>query len=127
MHKYRQSSNRLIGFLVIELILGLLFARVPIHVISTPFFILLALYQIGSYLTETITVNKDEVLLKTGLLSQKTMEVPLQKINSVAIHRGILARILNYGTIAIFTGNDVSGIKFRGIDDPEGLKRRLKP
>lgn len=34
--------------------------------------------------------------------------------------------MLNYGTVVIYTGNDVSGIAFERLDNPSEIKRVLQ-
>ncbi|MEX2213458.1 MAG: PH domain-containing protein [Phycisphaeraceae bacterium] len=46
-------------------------------------------------------VTNKRVVVKTGLVWRKTMELILQKIESIEVNQSILGRILGYGTITI--------------------------
>lgn len=51
--------------------------------------------------TDEFAITNKRVIVKTGLISRKTAEMNLAKIENVGIEQGLLARILNYGTITI--------------------------
>ena len=55
---------------------------------------------IDKYSDEFAITNR-RVIIKTGLISRKTFEMNLSKIESVNVDQGILGRILGYGTISI--------------------------
>jgi uncharacterized membrane protein YdbT with pleckstrin-like domain len=49
---------------------------------------------------EFVVTNK-RVIVKTGIISRKTLEMNLNKIESVNVDQSIMGRLLNYGTITI--------------------------
>ena len=49
---------------------------------------------------EFVVTNK-RVIVKTGIFSRKTLEMNLNKIESVNVDQSIMGRLLNYGTITI--------------------------
>lgn len=84
-------------------------------------FILLP-YHVLRYLTTSIELRKNTVVLRKGILSKSEMEVPYAKINSVGIHRSLVGRGLGYGDVLISIGNDSTGIAYKGINTPDKLK-----
>jgi uncharacterized membrane protein YdbT with pleckstrin-like domain len=50
--------------------------------------------------TELAVTNK-RAIYKTGLIQRKTTELFLNKIESVEVDQGVLARLLNYGTVTL--------------------------
>lgn len=50
--------------------------------------------------TEMAVTNK-RVIIKTGLISRRTVELNLSKVENVAVDQGILGRMLDYGTITV--------------------------
>lgn len=50
--------------------------------------------------TEIIVTNR-RIILKTGLIGRKTIEMNIDKIESVIVSQGMLGRILDYGTLII--------------------------
>ena len=126
MYQYRQSTTRLAAILVVDAVIGLCMWFTPIGKVFDVVLALALLGLIVGYFTQRISVEGSTVALTTGILSQKTTEIPLGKINAVTVKRGMFGRIFGYGTLTILTGNDTSGIKFVGLDRPDEVKRRLK-
>ena len=67
--------------------------------------------MINKYSDEFAITNR-RVIIKTGLISRKTFEMNLSKIESVNIDQTILGRILGYGTI-IIVGYELLGLRLR--------------
>lgn len=78
------------------------------------------------YTHNTITLGDKALVLKKGVLTVDTTDIPYAKINTVRIKVGMLGRLLNYGDIVIHSGNDTSGIVFKGIEAPERLKQEIQ-
>lgn len=76
--------------------------------------------------SEKLIIDEKHVKLKTGILSNNETDIPFDKINTIAIRQGLLGKILNYGSIVIFTGNDTSGILFGWIDKPKEIKAEIQ-
>lgn len=55
---------------------------------------------IRSLTTEMVVTNK-RVIMKQGLISRKTLEMALGKIETVGVDQGFWARIFGYGTLTI--------------------------
>lgn len=51
--------------------------------------------------TTELAVTNRRVIAKVGLVSRKTSEILLSKVESVEVQQGILGRILNYGTVTV--------------------------
>lgn len=66
--------------------------------------------------TELVITNK-RVIAKVGLIRRETIELKVDKVESIQIQQGIFGRILNYGSIIISgAGNPQAPIK--SIDKP---------
>lgn len=62
--------------------------------------------------TEMAITNK-RVLIKTGLISRRTLELNLAKIETIGIDQGIFGRMLNFGTVTVVgTGGTREPFKF---------------
>lgn len=70
-------------------------------------FILLAIINVTS--TELAVTNK-KVIGKAGFIRRVSIDLPLEKLESVNIDQGIIGRILGYGRVSIrgVGGNNVS-------------------
>ena len=96
-------------------------------------FILLFAYGIGIIFlilefltrkTSEFAVTNKRVVLKTGIISRKALDVQLDKIEGIVVDQGILGRMLNYGTI-IVRGTGGASQPFHKIDDPLNFKRMV--
>ena len=84
------------------------FALVLVMTVIFPIlFILLAIINVTS--TELAVTNK-KVIGKAGFIRRVSIDLPLEKLESVNIDQGIIGRILGYGRVSIrgVGGNNVS-------------------
>lgn len=51
--------------------------------------------------TDEFVITNKRIIIKMGLLSRRTLEMNLSKIESVNFHQSIIGRILGFGTIQI--------------------------
>ena len=95
--------------------------------------LLLCMFVIGFFIlpftyikrkTNEFAITDRRVIAKTGVISRDSLEIPLNKIESVIFQQGILGRALNYGTIVI-GGSGGSGLAFSFIGDPLQFKRMV--
>ena len=52
-------------------------------------------------LTSEYAITNKRVIVKQGLISSRTLELNLQRVESVSVDQSILGRLLGYGTITI--------------------------
>ncbi len=74
--------------------------------------------------TSEFAVTNRRVVVKVGLVSRKTIELNLEKVESIGVEQTILGRILDYGTIVII-GTGGTREPFRGIRDPLDFRRAV--
>ena len=70
--------------------------------------------------SEYVVTNR-RVILKTGIISRRTFEMRLGKIESISFNQSIMERLLNYGDITI-TGTGDTSQEFRDISNPLKFK-----
>ncbi len=70
-------------------------------------------------------VTEQRLIYKTGILSRKTMETQLQKIESIQIDQSLTGRLCNFGTLVIH-GTGSGTTRINGLDDPIAVRRRLQ-
>lgn len=89
-------------------------------------FLFLALFGLGLlfwlwawvlYRTTELAVTNKRIIAKKGLIQRKTVEIFLDKVESVQVEQSVMGRICNYGSLTISgTGGDKSPIE--NISDP---------
>ncbi len=77
------------------------------------------------YLTTEMGCTNQRVILKKGIISRKSEEHLLAKIETVEIRQNVLERILGFGSVKI-TGTGSSTLAFKNIDDPIGVKKAIE-
>lgn len=77
-----------------------------------------------SYKTSEFSLTDKRVIGKTGFLKRKSIDLLLDKVESVAIDQDILGRLLNYGSV-IVTGTGATKEIFHNITDPLKLRSEV--
>ena len=76
------------------------------------------------YKTTEFAVTDKRVIAKTGLISRNTVELFLDKVESLHVEQSVLGRLLDFGTITIRgTGNTEEPI--RNISAPLALRKQF--
>ncbi len=74
--------------------------------------------------TSEVAVTNRRVIIKVGLVSRRTVELNLEKVESIGVEQTVLGRILGYGTIVV-VGTGGTKEPFRRIADPMGFRRAV--
>lgn len=74
---------------------------------------------------DEFAITNKRVIIKTGLISRKTVELNLNKIESVNVNQGFLGRILGFGSIQI-VGTGGSKEIFLNIIDPLTFRKKFQ-
>lgn len=117
---------------IILLLIGAFLASAPKEILSVVhyagllmlFFGVVALLQrilvkIGS----AYAVTNKRVVLKTGVISRKAVDLVLAKCEGLHINQSILGRIFGFGTITVTTGGVTSSYPF--IANPLTFRREI--
>ncbi|HKB84445.1 MAG TPA: PH domain-containing protein [Burkholderiales bacterium] len=95
--------------------------------------VLLPVYGIGLlfwlwawivYSTTELAITNKRVIAKTGLIQRHTIEMFLEKIESIQVDQGVLGRLFDFGSVVI-SGTGVHSAPFRSIADPLSLRRNF--
>lgn len=70
-------------------------------------------------------ITDRRAILKTGAFSRKTLEMNLQKIESVNVEQGIMGRMFGYGNITII-GTGGTREHFRNISNPLEFRQKFQ-
>ena len=64
------------------------------------------------YISTELAITNKRIIAKSGLIERKTMEMFLEKVESIQVDQGILGRILDFGSITFSgTGGDKSPVR----------------
>ncbi len=74
------------------------------------------------YRTTELAVTTRRVIVKFGLIRRSTVEININKVESIQVDQDILGRLFNHGTLIIAgAGNPQAPIS--GISDPMAFRR----
>jgi len=76
-------------------------------------------------LATEVAVSNRRVLIKTGLLSRRSIEVLLPKVESIGVDESFLGRILGYGSV-VLRGTGGTFEAFDKIAHPNELRRQVQ-
>jgi uncharacterized membrane protein YdbT with pleckstrin-like domain len=70
-------------------------------------------------------VTNKRVITKSGILSRRTLELLLTKVESIGVEEGILGRMLGYGTVVV-RGTGGTPEPFKNIAHPLEFRRQVQ-
>jgi len=76
------------------------------------------------FATTELAITNKRVIAKTGLMQRRTIEMFLEKIESIQVDQSVLGRLFNFGSVVI-SGTGVHSAPFRNISDPLALRRNF--
>lgn len=111
------------------LLLTLIFALIrSYHAASLLFFILAVIAgarAMIAYLQSEFAVTNMRVLIKSGLINVRYLEIMLRNVASVQVDQSLLGRLCGYGSVKICDNGQVCSL-FRYIDNPFEFRKALQ-
>lgn len=77
---------------------------------------------IRMFTTELALTNK-RIYGKVGLINTKTLDTPLNKVNTVSVSSGLFGKIFGYGTLHITSSS--GEYLFKGIKSPDTFRNAI--
>ena len=74
------------------------------------------------YKSVELAVTTKRIIVKHGFVRRQTIEINLNKVESIQVEQGLLGRIFNFGTL-IVSGTGTSHAPLIGIAEPMGLRK----
>lgn len=75
--------------------------------------------------TSEFAVTNRRVIVKTGLLARRTIEINIARVESVGVDQDIFGRLFNYGSITVI-GTGGTKEPFTMIDNPQQFRRMVQ-
>jgi len=103
------------------------FVLILVGIVFLPVFgvgLLLLLWMWLKCITTEISIMNKRIISKVGIFNRSTMELRLDKIESIKVDQRIMGRILNFGSITIAgTGGDKTPLE--SIADPLQFQKQF--
>jgi uncharacterized membrane protein YdbT with pleckstrin-like domain len=77
------------------------------------------------YATSEFGVTNKRVIIKTGFLRRKTLELLLRHVEAISVDQSVMGRFLNYGSVTL-TGTGGVREVFHKISAPLEFRRRIQ-
>jgi uncharacterized membrane protein YdbT with pleckstrin-like domain len=74
------------------------------------------------YKTTELAITSRRVIAKFGFISRTTVELNINKVESIQVEQTVMGRMLNYGTLVIAGGGNPQA-PIPGISDPIAFRR----
>ncbi len=103
--------------------IGFFLSSYLLYVFIALFPILFLYYHLSVKTSEFVVTNK-KVFIKYGIISITSLEINLDKIESIGVNQDILGRICGYGTI-IVSGTGGTQQFFNFIDNPIEFRKSV--
>ena len=75
------------------------------------------------WLTTHFVITNRRVIFRTGLLTKRGIEIPLERVNTVHFRQGVLERMLGAGDLLIESGGESGQQRFTDIRQPDRVQR----
>lgn len=77
-----------------------------------------------TYATTELAITNKRVIAKSGLIQRRTIEMFLEKIESIQVDQSVTGRLFDFGSV-IISGTGVHSAPFRNISDPLMLRKNF--
>ena len=125
---YQTSLHWLMYFWPIVLAVVGLFMLLGVPALGLIVLALAALLGVVVFITvhnAEFAVTNKRVIMKTGWLNRRSLELLLSKIESIAVDQGFAGKLWGYGTI-VLSGTGGSHEPFQNISDPFEFRKQVQ-
>lgn len=126
---FRMSSTLFIFDVIILVVAAGLFVlsnNVAIIMTVLMITILLLILLLIRFVFTSVTVGENNIVYRKGWLNTSSTQISYDKINTGDTFVSLWGRLLGFGTVKIYSGNDVEGIWFRGMEKPRLLFKMIE-
>jgi uncharacterized membrane protein YdbT with pleckstrin-like domain len=106
-------------------VLATFVGKIEVGTLLIGFALLYVLYAVMKRGATEIAVTNRRVMIKTGMASRRSLEIMLQKVESIAIEESTWGRMLGFGTVMIH-GTGGTPEPFRKIAHPNVFRQRVQ-
>ena len=99
--------------------------RLAVVALAVVVFVVLALPAIVHWATSHFVVTSDRVIHRAGLVSKRSMEIPLENISDVRFHQGVFERVIGAGDLTLESPGTFGQETFDHIRNPELVQKTI--
>jgi uncharacterized membrane protein YdbT with pleckstrin-like domain len=83
------------------------------------------LSRYGRWLTTHFVITNRRVIFRSGLVTKRGIEIPIDRVNTVHFHQGLWERMVGAGDLLIESGGESGQQRFTDIRQPDRIQRVL--
>ncbi|MFO1252099.1 MAG: PH domain-containing protein [Inhella sp.] len=98
---------------------------IALGLITLPLFGLGLVFLVAAYIrykSTELAVTSKRIIVKHGFISRQTIEINLNKAESIQVDQGVLGRLFDFGTLVI-SGTGTSHAPLAGIAEPMAFRK----
>ena len=77
----------------------------------------------GRWLTTHFVITNRRVIFRSGVLSKRGIEIPIDRVNTVYFHQSLVERLVGAGDLLIESGGESGQQRFTDIRQPDRVQR----
>lgn len=77
----------------------------------------------SQWMTTYFVITNLRIIFRSGLVTKRGIEIPLDRVNTVHFHQGILERLVGAGDLRIESGGESGQQRFTDIRQPDRVQR----
>ena len=89
------------------------------------FFLGLGVPPLLRWLSTLYVLTTERVVVRSGILSRSSREIPLESISNVVFNQRIAERMLGYGDVLLESSGETSATRLHDVPDPEAFQSRV--
>ncbi|MFI5043828.1 MAG: PH domain-containing protein [Acidimicrobiales bacterium] len=78
-----------------------------------------------AWYSTNFVVTTDRCIYREGIITKKGVEIPLERINTVFFHQGLIERMLRAGDLTIESAGEMGVQRFEDVRDPVSVQNVL--
>ncbi len=83
------------------------------------------LYKFLEWTRTYFLVTSDRVVFRSGLLSRRGVEIPLERVNNINFHQTLWERIIGAGNLDIQSAGEEGTSYFEDVRHPDGVQQEI--
>lgn len=126
---FKMSSTLFIFYVIVVIVVAGVtgfFGNFAVFVASVIIGAIILLTLLVRFIFTSVTVADNGVDYRMGWLNTTLTQISYDKINTVDAFVSLYGRILGFGTVKVYSGNDVEGIWFKGMEKPHILCKMIE-
>jgi membrane protein YdbS with pleckstrin-like domain len=126
---FKMSSTLFVFYIIVLVVAAGLFVfsdSLAIILATTVIAVLIIIMLLTRFVFTSVTVSENGIDYRMGWLNSTLKQIPFDKINTVDSFVSVYGKILSFGTVKVYSGNDVEGILFKGMEKPNTLCRMIE-